>query len=106
VKLARAREGPGFVDGAYDPAMPIVRTFIRKLETGPHTEKLLDQLQARLMGRVIVGRLELPEAIPVVFLDEPSVEEQRAAVVAALNAIDRAAGRQPGAWEAHLRIVD
>jgi hypothetical protein len=76
-----------------------VRTFIRKLDPGPFTEQLLDELQVRLASRAIVGRLELPEAIPVFFFDEPGVEDQRAAVVAALNAVDRAAGRQPGEWE-------
>jgi hypothetical protein len=93
------------VRGPYDQAIPIVRTFIRKLDPGPFTEQLLDDLQVMLATRAIVGRLELPEAIPVLFFDEPRVEDQHAAVVAALNAVDRAAGRQPGEWEAHLGVM-
>ena len=94
--------GAAFVVRApYDQAIPIVRTFIRKL----FTEQLLDDLQVGLATRAIVGGLELPEAIPVLFFDEPRVEDQHAAVVAALNAVDRAAGRQPGEWEAHLGVM-
>lgn len=88
-----------------DQAIPIVRALIRKLDPGPFTEQLLDDLQVRLATRAIVGRLELPEAIPVLFFDEPRVEDQHAAVVATLNAVDRAAGRQPGEWEAHLGVM-
>jgi hypothetical protein len=93
------------VRGPYDQAIPIVRTFIRKLDPGPFTEQLLDDLQVGLATSAIVGGLELPEAIPVLFFDEPRVENQQAAVVAALNAVDRAAGRQPGEWEAHLGVM-
>lgn len=97
--------GAAFVVRApYDQAIPIVRTFIW-LDPGPFTEQLLDDLQVRLATRAIVSRLELPEAIPVLFFDEPRVEDQQAAVVAALNAVDRAAGRQPGEWEAHLGVM-
>ena len=95
----------GAVRAPYDQAIPIVRTFIRKLDPDQFTEQLLDDLQVRLATRAIVGGLELPEAIPVLFFDEPRVEDQQAAVVAALNAVDRAAGRQPGEWEAHLGVM-
>jgi hypothetical protein len=74
--------GAAFVVRApYDQAIPIVRTFIW-LDPGPFTEQLLDDLQVRLATRAIVSRLELPEAIPVLFFDEPRVEDQQAGVVA------------------------
>ena len=64
----------GAVRAPYDQAIPIVRTFIRKLDPDQFTEQLLDDLQVRLATRAIVGGLELPEAIPVLFFDEPRVE--------------------------------
>jgi hypothetical protein len=88
----------------YDPRVPLVRTFIRVVDEGPHTDKLLDDLEARLAGRASVGRREPPEAIVVIFFDDPPMDEQHAAVVAELDAIDESAGRQAGEWRSHLAI--
>ncbi len=84
--------------------MPTVQTFIEVLEDDPHTEHLLDQLQVRLTGRAIVGRLAAP-TIPVIFFDEPPIEEQHAGVVSTLNAVDESDDRQPGEWQRHLAVT-
>jgi hypothetical protein len=76
-------------------AVPTVVTFVEVLEEGPHTEHRLDQLQVRLTGRAIVGRLAAP-AIPAYFFDDLPVEEQHAAVAAALNTVDESEHCQPG----------
>jgi hypothetical protein len=85
--------------------MPLAHTFIRLLDEGPHTDNLLDELQIRLTGRAVVGRLAVPEAIPVIFFDDPPVEEQHAVVTAALDAVDKAADRLPGEWKEYLGVV-
>jgi hypothetical protein len=85
--------------------MPIVRTFISRVQEGWHTEHLLEQLEIRLTGRAQVGsRIPSTAPMPVVFFDDPPVEERHAAVVAELNAIDRAEERQEGDWQAYLAV--
>jgi hypothetical protein len=84
--------------------VPAVVTFIEILEEGLHTEHLLDELQVRLHGRAIVGRLAAP-TIPVMFFDDPPIEQQHGAAVAALNAVDESEDRQPGEWEHYLAVT-
>jgi hypothetical protein len=84
--------------------MPFVRTFIEIKQEGPHTEHLLDELQTRLHGRAIVGRLAAPH-IPVFFFDDPPTEEQHRAAAAALAAADEGERRQPGEWQQHLAVT-
>ena len=83
--------------------MAAVLTFIDVLEEGPHAEHLLHELRTRLSGRASVGRSTMPP-IHVIFFDDPPVEEQHAAVVSALNAVDELEDRQLGEWERHLAV--
>jgi hypothetical protein len=68
--------------------MAFVTTFLDRLDESYRTEELLDQLQIRLAGRAYVGRGVLPEPIPVIFIDDTPRAQQRAAVEAALKAVD------------------
>jgi hypothetical protein len=106
----RFGRGPRWVSGArvvqgYDPAMPLIQAFISRADEGHHTEQLLDELHIRLANRAMVGRtMPHPEAIRILFFDEPKVENHHAAVISALSAIDRAAERPEGVWRAYLAV--
>jgi len=84
--------------------MPLVHTLIRPLDEDLPTDDLR-QLRFRLGPRASVRLSALPEAIPVIFSEHLAVEAQHSAVAEELDAIDKAAGREPGEWREHLAVA-